>query len=307
MFSCCSSKQQSFLLDIWRMAALCLFNGFDKGMWNVGAPVVGILFTHRFSYTCWHIVSPSPVTSTKKTCLYVRVRQNWQARLIPQEPTIWPGVISDLHCYFHTLTPAMSLCHCVCVPKKYVWVCHCVIQYHTERIVPTRLKKRCPEVGCPFPTGSPFQWLEIPLCTKRPDMIPQHCRRGRELGTVLIRLVLLSGKILKGMQPIVVNCMGLHSIPCAAGMYYLFWIGGTSILTGDQCLCFVLVNLFGFVDCALFFYQSGLLTCNNITCSQCSEVTCFTHTFTHKCAFEGNMLIPFNTHLENPPLYCPVQ
>lgn len=29
-------------------------------------------------------------------------------------------------------------------------------------------------------------------------------------------------EILKGMQPIVVNCMGPHSIPNAAGMCYLF-------------------------------------------------------------------------------------
>lgn len=101
----------------------------------------------------------------------------------------------------------------------------CVTRSHTEHSILTRLKKRCPEVGCPFPTGSPFQWLEIPLCTKRPDMIPQHCRQGRELGTVLIRWALLSGKILKGMQPIVVNCMGPHSIPSAAGMCYLSWIG----------------------------------------------------------------------------------
>lgn len=96
----------------------------------------------------------------------------------------------------------MSACHRVCVRSSRV------TRSHTERNVPTRLKKRCPEVGCPFPTGSPFQRLEIPLRTKRPDMIPQHCRRGRELGTVLIRQALLCGKILKGMQPIVVNCMG---------------------------------------------------------------------------------------------------
>lgn len=56
-------------------------------------------------------------------------------------------------------------------------------------------------------------------------MIPQHCRQGREQGTVLIRQALLSGKILKGMQAIVVNCMGPHSIPSAAGMCYWSWTG----------------------------------------------------------------------------------
>lgn len=50
-------------------------------------------------------------------------------------------------------------------------------------------------------------------------MIPQHCRQGREQGTVLIRQELLSGKILKGMQAIVGNCMGPHSIPSASGMF----------------------------------------------------------------------------------------
>lgn len=84
-------------------------------------------------------------------------------------------------------------------------------------------------------------------------MIPQHCRRGRELGTVLIRQALLSGKILKGMQPIVVNCIGQHSIPSAAGMCYLSRIGEASILTDDQFLCFIRVTHFGFVDCALCF------------------------------------------------------
>lgn len=134
-----------------------------------------------------------------------------------------------------------------------MWVCHRVVLAHTERSVPTRLKKHCSEVGCPFPTGSTFQRLEIPLRTKRLDMIPQDCRRGRELGTVLIRQALLSGKILKGMQPIVVNCVGPHFIPSAAGMCYLFWIGETSILTDDQCLCFVLVSHFAFVNSTLFF------------------------------------------------------
>lgn len=121
--------------------------------------------------------------------------------------TIWPG--------FRSVPPAVSRARKgMCA---FVTVSSCP---HTERPVPTRLKKRCPEVGCPFPTSSPFQRLEIPLRTKRPDMIPQHCRRGREPGTVLIWQALLSGKILKGMQPIVVNCMGLHSVPSAAGMCY---------------------------------------------------------------------------------------
>lgn len=190
-------------------------------------------------------------------------------------------------------------------------------QSHTERSIPTRLKKRCPEVGCPFPTSSPFQRLEIPLCTKRPDMIPQHCRQGRELGTVLIRQALLSGKILKGMQPIVVNCMGPHSIPSAAGMCYLSWIGETSILAADQCLCLLLVSHGWFVDCTLFFSWgciSGLkLKCNIFTCSRCSAndgwlYCAHSHTahlnftcrllciHTPKCAFEGNILISFHSH-----------
>ena len=160
-----------------------------------------------------------------------------------------------------TFTVSHQLCHCVTVcalPKTVCVRLSRVLQSHTERSVPTRLKKRCPEVGCPFPTSSPFQRLEIPLRTKRPDMIPQHCRRGREQGTVLIRRALLSGKILKGMQPIVVNCMGPHSIPSATGMCYWFWIGETSILTADQCLCFVFLWLIlGFLDCTLFFFQSS--------------------------------------------------
>lgn len=140
-----------------------------------------------------------------------------------KRPASWPGVISKS-------APLLSQCHTNCVtvslcvrsPKTVCARLSRVLQSHTECSVPTRLKKRCPEVGCPFPTSSPFQWLEIPLCTKRPDMIPQHCRRGREQGTVLIRRALLSGKILKGMQPIVVNCMGPHSIPSATGMCYWF-------------------------------------------------------------------------------------
>lgn len=144
----------------------------------------------------------------------------------------------------------MSLC--VCAHKSMRVLVTMLPSPTRSALFPHGLKKRCPEVGCPFPTGSPFQRLEIPLRTKRPDMIPQHCRRGRELGTVLIRQALLSGKILKGMQPIVVNCMALHSIPSAAGMCYLFWIGQTSILTGDQWLFFVLRSYFSFVDCTVF-------------------------------------------------------
>lgn len=113
--------------------------------------------------------------------------------------------------------------------NKHVCICHRVILYHTERSVPTQLKKRCPEVGCPFPTSSPFQWLEIPLRTKRPDMIPQHCRPGRERRTVLIWEGLLSGKVLKGLQPIVVNCMRLYSVPSTVGMCYSLWIGGRRV------------------------------------------------------------------------------
>lgn len=193
----------------------------------------------------------------------------------------------------------------------HVWVCHRVILSHTESSVPTRLKKRCSEVGCPFPTGSPFQRLEIPLCTKRPDMIPQHCRRGRELGTVLIRRALLSGKILKGMQPIVVNCMGPHSIPSAAGMCYLFWIEETSILADDQCLCFVLVSHFGFVDCALFF-NWGCINLPKLTWTSHVHIAHYDFScrllciHTPKCAFKGKILISFNTNFENSPWYCPV-
>lgn len=33
---------------------------------------------------------------------------------------------------------------------------------------------------------------------------------------LLIGLVLLSGKILREIQVIVINCMGSHSIPCVA-------------------------------------------------------------------------------------------
>lgn len=169
-----------------------------------------------------------------------------------------------------------------------------------ECSVPTQLKKRCPEVGCPFPTGSPFQRLEIPLRTKRPDMIPQHCRRGRELGTVLIRQALLSGKILKGMQPIVVNCMGPHSIPSAAGMCYLFWIGETSILTGDQCLRFVLVSHFRFLWIALFFFGWSCinllkLPCNSITCSESAWK--FTHSSLSFLATGMCACIYLNMHL----------
>lgn len=84
----------------------------------------------------------------------------------------------------------VTVCVCVCVPQK-VGV-RLYAQSHAEHSVPTRLEERCPEVGGPLPTGSPFQRLETPLCTMRPDMIPQHCRRGREPGTVLIRQALLS-------------------------------------------------------------------------------------------------------------------
>lgn len=49
-------------------------------------------------------------------------------------------------------------------------------------------------------------------------MIPQHCRQGREQGTVLIRQALSSGKVLKGMQAIVGNCSGQHSSPSDVGV-----------------------------------------------------------------------------------------
>lgn len=157
--------------------------------------------------------------SVRQTSTFTPKGPPLSQELIPEEATILPGVISNLPCCIHTVRPATYVT--VCVSKKSMCAFFMFTQSHTERSIPTRLKKRCPEVGCPFPTSSPFQRLEIPLCTKRPDMIPQHCRQGRELGTVLIRQALLSGKILKGMQPIVVNCMGPHSIPSAAGMCYL--------------------------------------------------------------------------------------
>lgn len=145
-------------------------------------------------------------------------------------------LVSELHHYVPFIKCMWDCCACSGVIQSF----------------PTRLKKRCPEVGCPFPTGSPFQWLEIPLCTKRPDMIPQHCRQGREPATVLIHQALSSGKILKGMQPIVVNCMGPHSIPSAPDMCYLFWIAETSMLADDQCLCFVLETHLVLLNCFLF-------------------------------------------------------
>lgn len=227
----------------------------------------------------WYIVSPSPVTSTEKGLPLcegqVKISRDWYHK------SLQFGLVSFQICPV-AFTLSHHLCHCViacvccrksmCAFVTYHPVPHGALRSHT-------VKKRCPEVGCPFPTGSPFQQLEIPLRTKRPDMIPQHCRRGRELGTVLIRKALLSGKILKGMQPIVVNCMGPHSIPSAAGMCYLFWIWEISILTADQCLCFVLVSPFGSVDCALFFSWGCInllkLTCNNIICSHSSAMPCF--------------------------------
>lgn len=208
---------------------------------------------------------------------------------LPQKKT---GLLA--WCHFKicpaTFTVSHQLCHCVTVcalPKTVCVRLSRVLQSHTERSVPTRLKKRCPEVGCPFPTSSPFQRLEIPLRTKRPDMIPQHCRRGREQGTVLIRRALLSGKILKGMQPIVVNCMGPHSIPSATGMCYWFWIVETSILTADQCLCFVFLWLIlGFVDCTLFFFSNLLRhACNGIACSHCSLDSLFYCAHSHTAHF----------------------
>lgn len=119
------------------------------------------------------------------------------------------------------------------------------------------------------------------------------------------------------MQPIVVNCMGPHSIPSAAGMCYLSWIGETSILAADQCLCFLLVSHGWFVDCTLFFSWgciNGLkLKCNIFTCSRCSAndgwlYCAHSHTahFNFTCrllcihstkfAFEGNILISFHSH-----------
>lgn len=200
------------------------------------------------------------------------------------------------------------------------------VQSHAYYSIPTRLKKRCLEVGCLFPTGSPFQWLEIPLLTKRPDMIPRHCRLGREFRTVLIRQALLSGKVLKGIQPIVVNCMGPHSIPSSDGMCYLFWIGDTSILAADQCYPFSSCELFWFCGyrsllCSFFFlldlykpseanmqrHHMITLLGNGMYCAHSRTahfiLTCrllCIHTPT--CAFEDNTWILFNRHLKKIPL-----
>lgn len=135
-----------------------------------------------------------------------------------------------------------------------------VIQPYTECSILTWLKKRCPEVGCPFPTSSPFQQLEIPLCTKRADFIPQHWRQGRELGTILIRQAPLSGKILKGMQPIVVNCMGPHSIPSASGMWYLSWIGQTHQCLFCSCELWLVCGLQSFYLFIFFFHLAGVVS-----------------------------------------------
>lgn len=189
---------------------------------------------------------------------------------------------------------------CLC---PYVWVCHRVILSHMECSVPTRLKKRCSEVGCPFPTGSPFQLLEIPLRTKRPDMIPQHCRRGRELGTVLIRQALLSGKILKGMQPIVVNCMGPHSIPSAAGMCYLFWIGKRQVylVMISASVLFLWVILFLWIACFFIFIFFEIVSIlwssheHHVFTLLVMILAAGFSAYTPKCAFESKILIPFNT------------
>lgn len=116
-------------------------------------------------------------------------------------------------------------------------------------------------------------------------MIPQHCRQGREQGTVLIREALLSGKILKGMQTIVVNFVGPHSNPSAAGMFYWSWSG--------VYLRFIIHILF-------LFY--GTYHVSNVTSSyvdiawwRISDVVvhiqswlnkCGFHAFTHKCEFK---------------------
>lgn len=246
--------------------------------WASVLPVINL----RSCLTSFSCLNSKPNNSTllltkvtrQQACTHPYVITNQNCVYIFACAGLWMYAFAFTHCGTFLGTPPVATEACLCAKDWYhkslqfglvsfqiaftllhqlchrVTVCVClshVIQSHTERTVPTRLKKHCPEVGCPFPTGSPFQRLEIPLCTKRPDMIPQHCRRGRELGTVLIRQELLSGKILKGMQPIVVNCMEPHSIPSAAGMCFLFWIGEMSILTSAQCLCFVLESHFGFV------------------------------------------------------------
>lgn len=261
-------------------------------MWSSGEVPFHGQKTHTDTYCC-----------TSSSVLTLPQKKASGKTDLPTVPNIWPVCLV-------AFTQSQQLCHLVSVPVC-VWVCHCVNLAHTERTVPTRLKKHCSEVGCPFPTGSTFQRLEIPLRTKRLDMIPQDCRRGRELGTVLIRQALLSGKILKGMQPIVVNCMGPHFIPSAAGMCYLFWIGERSILTDDQCLCFVLVSHFAFVDCALFF-NWGCINPLKLTWTSHVHIAYYDFscrllcTHTPKCAFERKILISLKTHLENSPGDCPM-
>lgn len=97
------------------------------------------------------------------------------------------------------------------------------------------VKETLPRGRMPIPNRLTISVAGNPLRTKRADMIPQHCRQGRDLGTILIRQEFLSGKILRGMQPIVVNCIRQHSVPSAASMCYLSWIRGTSILAFYQC------------------------------------------------------------------------
>lgn len=192
---------------------------------------VCVLSWLKHTETCTHC--HRPVTSRGK---YLPLCEGWVKLTDTYSLMSWCHFQSSL-LFPHSHTSCVTMCLCLC--------CH----IDPERSVPTRLKQRCSEVGCPFPTGSPFQRLEIPLCTKKQDMIPQHCRQGRELGTVLIRQAPLSGKILKGMQPIVVNCMGPHSLASAAGMCYLFWIGEMVMISA---FCFVLVSHFSFLDSHLF-------------------------------------------------------
>lgn len=84
--------------------------------------------------------------------------------------------------HFVPVTSTQSYSKCQYLPfrpAQTMWV-HMSLSVPCGMLLSHTVKEMLLEVGCPFPTGSAFQWLEIPQCTKRPDMIPQYCRQGRE-------------------------------------------------------------------------------------------------------------------------------
>lgn len=179
---------------------------------------------HVMNYFIWIANSYSPTDGVNGGRIRWEIFAKWQKNIFQIFLVcVKDQCLNDNHIIGPTVTfkvtfhegrqkkcPCVTLCFCS--SRK----CNCVFFVH-QPVLQRVLYSHTVKEHTAQRSNALSQWLTIsvtgnPLCTKRPDMIPQDCRQRREQGTLLIGLTLLSGKIPREIQVIVINCMGSHSI-----------------------------------------------------------------------------------------------